>query len=778
MIKFLSRFFALVLVALFFASCSDEDEGVEYLYDREVTELNVLKGCADESDTSACYRLVYHLPLTMEDLEYIHVWVDTVVVDDTSKSVSSKQISKATMSIEIGEEDRRLYDTLDLTEIVKEYIEKGYYSLQVALFCEYSDDDNTGSVQRVILRFSDDLPPSRIPTPLFDSTWTNGALFEWYRPTDQTDFYKPMDLSGIIRGYNLVLYSADKDEDIRSLKIKLISPYGVDSVGSKYFRRHARIKVNYDSVYVDTVSHGDKEKNYLRFVVLDSNGFNTEVDSLNRYRLVINGLRSETEYTIGISAWDAVGNSSGNDGLSTVESNQKFYTTDSVAPIMPTKIYFFEDTLFPGMARLDSNNRLRIFWSQSVDPYRVDNPIESDSVVIIPDTCLFAVCYDTVSTYVIEYYNSNLKEWKAYDYAGGSGRYQTKYDWDGDTLAISARGTFDTDTIRWVSPGDTVILRIRSRDNSRYYSKALVDTIVVSPGALASELECPEGFVPVSVSDTSVFCMEKFEHRNDSGAFVNNVLHSEAKAICEGISASGFTVSLCNERDWELACLSGGSLPYGVLDEMSVDPSDYLFRNCNVGTNSADVAASIDLRDSRCVNPSGVRDLPGQYQEWVMGRSSDSAAVLKGSSYKIFNGLDRESLALCTSRAFPYYTRPAYTTDSVYLYREGTKVDTAYSADTSRTLYKVLSTNDFKDSLQFFDVLDSAGTVIGADYTLYSEYRKGGDAWLDTLANGLTYKPTKVLAVFLTGEKVAYRQASAFYKSPAIGFRCCAYPEN
>ena len=480
---------------------------------------------------------------------------------------------------------------------------------------------------------------------------------------------------------------------------------------------------------------------------------------------------------MGINAWDSAGNSSSKDGHALVEKNKRFDTTDSVAPVMPTKLYYMEDTLFPGMARLDSNNRLRLFWSMSVDPYKVDHPIESDTVVIIPDTCLFTICYDTVSTYIIDRYDANTKAWITYDYTGGEGRYSKLYAVDGDTMVVSATGTFVTDTIRWVSPGDTIIFRIRSRDKSKFYSAPLIDTVYVSPGKIASELECPDGFVPVSTSDSSSFCIERFEHRNDSGEFVYNVLHSEAVAACEGVSASGFTVSLCKERDWELVCLSGGLLSYGVLNELSVDASEYLFSYCNVGTNDSASAADISKRNPRCVNPSGVRDLPGQYQEWVIGKSEDTVAVAKGSSYKIYSGLERESLALCTNRSYPYFTRPAYTTDSVYLYREGAKVDTVFTADTSRTLYKVLSKKDFKDSLQFFDVQDSAGNSIGEDYALYSEYKKGGDAWLDTLANGLTYVPSKVKVVFLTGEKVRYRNAAQFYKSPTIGFRCCAYPE-
>ena len=86
-----------------------------------------------------------------------------------------------------------------------------------------------------------------------------------------------------------------------------------------------------------------------------------------------------------------------------------------------------------------------------------------------------------------------------------------------------------------------------------------------------------------------------------------------------------------------------------------------------------------------------------------------------------------------------------------------------------------MTKNDFKDTLQFYDVVDANGKVIGKDYSLYSEYKKGGNAWLDSIANGLKYKPTSKEPVFLTGEMISYRHASSFYKSTAIGFRCCAY---
>lgn len=762
-----------ILILAAFSACSDDDDDVEYLFDRESTELKVLRSCADAKDTSSCYRLQYHYPIQTEGLAYIHMWLDTTVVDDTSKSVSSKQIENATKSYKYPQGTSALYDTIDLTEMVAPYL-KTYDSLQVALFCEYTDDDDEGSVQRVYLHFGDDIPPARVS--IYDSVWTTGVMLEWFRPTDQTDFYSPSELSGPIVGYNLELYSPNKNEDLRNVKLMLTTPDGLDYEGNVYYKRHARIYSNNDSIWVGEVAHADNAKNYLRIAVIDGKGFNFDADSMNRYRLVIEGLKPESQYTIGISAWDSSGNSSGTEGTSTAENNQLFITTDSIAPLMPTKIWTLADTLFPGYARLDSNNRLRIFWSQSVDPKYSNHPITVDSVLHVPDTCWIKECYDTVASYIVEWYNSFEKKWEKYSYAGGEGRYSKMYALSGDTMKVSTKGTFVTDTVRWVSPGDTIILRIRSIDKSGFYSVALIDTIAVSPGKYAKDLECPEGFAAVSTGDTSFFCMEKLEHQVDS-LFANNILHSEAKAACEAISASGFSVSLCKERDWELVCLSGGTLAYGVIEEENVDATEYLFSYCNVATNDSLSAKNISKRDKRCVNPMGIRDLPGQYQEWVLGRSEDTIAVVKGSSYKVFNGLDRESIALCTNHSTPYYTRLEWTTDSVYLYREGSKVDTVFVADTSRTLYKILTKKDFKDSLQFFTVKDSSGNVIGTDYAPYVEYKKGGDAWLKTLANGLIYEPSSIKVVFLTGEKVQYREAAAFYKSPTIGFRCCAYPE-
>lgn len=764
------------IIGLFLlASCADDDEGVEYFFDREILDMSVLRECAPGvEDESYCYQLRFRYPIETKELKGIHLWLDTTVIDDTSKAVSSAALEK---SILIVYNDKKVdnFDTIDLTALLADYLDRD--SLQVALWPEYTDkdkDEKKGSLQRLHIHFGDDSPPSRVN--LQDSVWSTGALFDWARPTDQIDFYDPNNISGPIVGYNIVIYAENKEEDLRNLKIKVLQNTKVDSTGSSLYNKHARIRAIKDSIWVDETSQSDNVKNYMRIAVLDGKGFDFDLVDANRFRLIIEGLQPESRYTIGITAYDSSGNDSGNDGSETVENNQLFITTDKIAPLMPEMIFTVRDTLNSSFTRLDSNNRVLIYWSNSVDPVEESHNISVDSVLKIPSSCSEYFCYRAVSKYIIERYNGN--SWDLLAYAGGeaSTRYTKKYEWKGDSMAVSAIGKFVSDTIRWVLPMDTLILRIRSVDSSGYYSKALIDTLYIAPHQVA-DLECPPGFVAVESSDTTRFCMESIEHRDENGEFYSNVLHSEAMEICNAMSLPGFNVSLCHESDWQKACLSGGSSTYGVIEDGDVASSEYLFSYCNVGTNDSLFAKSFVNRNAKCANRFGIRDLPGQYQEWVLGRSSDTLQVLKGSSFQQFEGLDRETAAMCTNRFFPYYTRMGYTQDTIYLYVNGTTVDTTLTADTTKTLYAILTQKDFKDTLQFFDVKNPETLeVIGEDYALLSEYKKGDSLWLENLAQGLIYEPSRKEVVFLL-KPTSYRAAAAFYKDNSISFRCCAYPE-
>lgn len=775
MIKPFFKLFIFIDILLLLVSCADDQEGVEYFFDREILDMSILRQCASKAEEGAnCYQLRFRYPIETNELKGFHLWLDTTVIDDTSKGVSSTAL-KSSILIEYNGNSTADFDTFDLTALLVDYLDRD--SLQLAIWPEYTDgdsDEKKGSLQRLYIHFGDDQLPSRVI--LQDSVWATGALFDWARPTDQTDFYSPNDLSGPIVGYNIVVYAQNKEEDLRQVKVKVIHDSIVDSAGTLLYEKHARIRVVNDSIWVDQTSQTDDVKNYLRLVILDGKGFDFVNTDANRYRLILEGLQSESKYTIGISSWDSSGNSSGTEGLSTVENNQLFITTDKIAPLMPKMIFSNRDSLDPNLTRLDSNNRVRLFWSKSIDPIENNHNIVVDSVLIIPSTCSEYFCYQTVSKYIIEQFNKG--SWEELSYAGGevSSRYTKSYDWSGDTMAVSATGKFVTDTIRWVLPGDTLILRIRSVDSSGYYSVALVDTLFIAPHKVEN-IDCPQGYIPIQSSDSTRFCIEAIEHRDEDGEFYRNVFHSEAMDICNSIELSGFNVSLCREADWQKACLSEGSSTYGVIQDGDVSSSEYLFSYCNVGTNDSLFAKSFDDRNKKCSNCYGVRDLPGQYQEWVLGRSSDTLQVLKGSSFQQFDGIDRETAAMCTNRYFPFYTRIAYTQDSVYLYLNGTTVDTSTVEDTTKTLYALLTKKDFTDTLQFFDVKNPKTLeVIGEDYALLSEYKKGGSSWLESLAKGLIYEPSRKEVVFLL-KTTSYRAAAAFYKDNSIGFRCCAYPK-
>lgn len=757
--------FLCLVCVLVFDACSDTNAHDDYSFERAVQDLSILRGCSSKSDSSTyCYQLRWRIPIETENLLRFHIWVDTLYVDDSTTSVPS---GAKEHSIQVAfQNPEKLYDTLDLTKYVKDYLHQD--SLAIAIWCEYADNVRSGDVQHIFVHFGDDLPPSLVT--ITDSVWTTGVAIDWARPTDQRDYYAPESLSGPIAGYNVLLWAENENQDLRRVKVKITHQGKSDSLGNELWKRHHRFRFTNDSLWIDTTSQGDASKNYLRLAVLDGKGFDFSADSANRFRMIIEGLSPESNYTIGIIAWDSAGNAS---GTGSVETNQLFMTTDRIAPLMPKTLRYETDSL--GKATLDSN-RIILFWARSADPLSDTSRITADSILHYPNDCFEGLCYRQVKKYEVCIWNG--KSWEVATGAGGMSeeKYTKSYKVSGDSMAVSATGEYVTDTIRWIVPKDTVILRIRSMDSSGYYSKALTDTIYVSEGPEA-DLNCPEGFVPVRTSDTTRFCIEQFEHRDSDSTFAHGVLYSEAVAGCEAMSASGFTISLCKSADWKAACMAQGRSSYGVIEDGDFSATEFLYKNCGVGSDDSTLALDMKKRNKLCVSPDGIRDLSGGFQEWTIGPSDTMLYVLRGSSYVYYTGSSRESLSKCTTYSLPNRSRAGYTQDTVYLYREGTKVDTSYTLDTARTLYKKLTKKDFKDSIQIFKVSSADGDSLGEDYAPLTEYKKGGKKWLEELAGNLKYEAIRTEAVFFTGENKKYKGAAAFYTDPSISYRCCAYKE-
>ncbi len=727
-------FFIFIILALF--ACSD-DKNPTYPFERTVLEVSIAKRCKDGSFTAGvnCYLMLWQHPIEKKDLQNYHIWLDTTVVKDSVQNISESQINQA---YTIPYSGRGTGDSLDLTNLIKGFLERD--SLHIAILARYSGGEQ-GAVQHIHVHFGDDVPPS--PVSFNDSASVDTIWIDWIRPADQRDFYRPDAMDGPIAGYNVSIQTTG---DISKATIIVND----DATTSNYMEFH-RFRKQGRGVELESIQNSSPS--LIRLAIPDGKGI--AGDSSDNWKMKIFGLRSEQTYSISIVAFDSAGNAS------SVES-KNVATTDAIPPLIASEFWLYKDAN-DSLPRLDSNNRLVLFWYRSIDPLRSVDPLTDPSQIYYS-----SVPYTEVKGYSIDQWNSNNNSWGAIPriYPIQSDYYTYRYKLENGSMKLDFTGEFVSDTLRWVLPGDTIILRIRAIDNSGHYSRAWIDTIAVSKGELWQS-ECPANFAPVK-NDNDVFCMEKLQHVSND-RFKTNVLYREAKKTCEGLGWH-----LCTEGEWNAACNSGGS-DYGIIEEKNFGVSEFLFSRCGVGTGDSLSANDIKRRNKTCASTDGIRDLPGQLQEWVVG--SNDSAFIKGSSYVIFQGASRVELAQCKNRIIPTRIRPRYTTDSLYIYRTGSRRDTLLARDTLRTTEpEVISPSSFPHTLLFYTLKDSLGTELGIDYIDMAEYRKkGGDEWLKVLWQGLEYEQKYTLPnVFIIGTMSI--PAPDFFLDPTVGFRCCTAP--
>jgi len=659
-------------------------------------------------------------PIEKKDLQSYLIWLDTTVVNDTVQNISQAQINQVSAS--------RFYDSkgesdsLDLTSLVSKFLERD--SLHIAIWAKYAGNEK-GAVQHIYVHFGDDVPPSIVS--FSDSAASKSIWINWIRPIDQQDFYSPEEVSGPIAGYEISVEAVDKSENIRNATVTA-SPINDLRMFYKFRKEGHGVVLEKDN---------NQNQNFLRFVLLDGKGFSSDAQE-NNWKMEISGLKPEQDYKITIVAYDSAGNQS-------KPGNNTVSTTDTTPPTIAEELWFYADS-GDGLPRLDSN-RLVLFWVRSHDP-----PNNAE-----------------VKKYVIE--QKNGAEWEpiARDFVVLEDYYNPRYKLVNNSMKLDANGEYISDTLRWILPGDTITLRIRAVDKSGYYSPALVETIVVSKGEFWKH-NCPQDFVPVRMDSSSIFCMEKLQHIS-GGEFERNILYEKAKEKCKDLSSGDFDIHLCTELEWNVACTAGDS-KYGVIEERNFSPDKFLFGYCGVGTGDSISANSIAKRSKICASRNGVRDLPGQLQEWV--ESKGDSALLKGSSYAIFSGASRVELAQCKNRFTPTRIRPKYTTDTVYLYRSGSRIDTLLSRDTLRILHDILDPSEFPNTILIYSLSDSTGNTLGTDYVNQAEYNnRGGDKWLDVIWQGLKYEgPIEKRKVLILGTESI--NASKFFLDPTVGFRCCS----
>jgi hypothetical protein len=699
--------FLLACVLLF--TCSDDNGNPTYPIERNVSNVHIAKRCAN------CYLLRWQHPYEKKDLQSYYVWIDTNVVNDSIQQPSQSQVDRADVIIPYS--NRGTGDSLDLTDLIGGFLERD--SLYIAIWAKYGGSDQ-GMIQHYYIHFGDDVAP--LMGDFSDSVSANRIWISWIRPTDQRDFYFPDVINGPIAGYNITIKALLASENIRDANV--FATLGNSAIESSQIKRFQSFEKEGRSTILRNIP--GNSPNYLALAIADTKGYSIDDTLNNNWQLEIFGLRPKRSYEVSITAWDSSGNSSG-------IVSRVIETTDNIAPLIANKFWFNLDTndMLP---RLDSN-RLVLTWPRSVDPLIEGAPIQLDSVLNIPEGCLPGICYQEVKSYLIEQWNG--KDWETA--TGTSGSYDSIRD-------------FVSDTLRFVSPGEEITLRIRAVDSSGHYSRAWISNFKVSMGELW-QTQCPENFMPVKKDNTTSFCMEKFQHFNGN-EFEKNVLYIEAKRACDALNGEpgfeNFTVGLCTEPEWYAACNSRGS-SYGVIEETDFQPNNFLSRHCGTLTGKSIPANFVSERDRLCVSPDGIRDLPGQLQEWVIGQSdSGEVAVLKGTSYAEFKGATIAEIAQCKNVSTP------------------TRKMIRYNDDTTKTL---------RDSTIFiYSLKDSAENYLGQDIVRKTEYNnRGGDRWLNVRWQGLKYERLEgeegEKQVLILGEETVVNE---FFLDPTVGFRCCA----
>ncbi|NLB63561.1 MAG: fibronectin type III domain-containing protein [Fibrobacter sp.] len=764
-----------IILSLVFWSCGPDKQGKEYSFERSIQEPLVEKRCIDSKAKDECYLLKWRLPVNTKNFSNVHVWIDTTVLSAEEQDIKKSYLEQSIVH-PFKVKDGYFFDSLDISDYVNAFKDRD--SISIALWGEYKGVKVPGRIVRTFVILGDDIPPARVK--FSDSLTHNQMIIHWSRPTDQRDFYQATDISGPIAGYDVHLWSDDGSELGSEVKAEL-SIAGQKSEADLHLGKYWLVRGR-GELSLAVASSRDSERHWA---ITDGQGFAQDDSLANIFTLEVTGLKPNTSFQINIAAYDSAGNLS-------VSETPVLSTTDSVPPLMAQKFVFLRDTLDSERVAVDSN-RVYLWWLAGIDPLFPNSGIELDSNLFIPEECHKSKCWQEVENYQLEALIRG--KWGRLEPSSvlSEKNYSQRWSISEDSIYISSEGNYVADTLLWMIPGDTLILRVRSVDSSGAVSPWFQDTMLLSRRSFV-DFECPIAYAPVVRSVTEeqrdVFCMEKFEHRDLEAVFQTNLLYQEARQACQNLSEPGFSFDLCSEEDWRLACLSGGSR-YGTIEDELFIPQEFLFRNCNVGTGDSAQAFNIETRNARCVNPEGIYDLPGQLQEWVRGVDFevdslsndtiyDTIPLLKGASYMVFDVSDRTLQARCTAKSHPARMRANYRQDSIYIYRNGSFFDTLFQVDTNRQLVKTLSPAELPDTIIVFEVRDpQSGEVLGEDFVDQREYRRrGGLDWIEHLSGGFDYVQIRTEAVLLLGGESPARRTAYYYRDPSIGFRCCAYPEN
>lgn len=702
-------------VSFFFAGCTDNDPHLSYSYLRAAADFSVDTAstdtlCADpgpnfirnaEFDPTVTCRntkkfvLRWERPEDTVEFRGYRLYLDTTP-GDVSKPWLETQKSDRDVAVTILEtakqKDGLVFFFYDRNKIppgivptprpdtlkpgnrrifgldTLERLEMSQNRFIFALATRYGGDRAMGQPQYVRIITGDKGVPAAF-NPLF-TPGSDKLDVTWARPNDPTSFFNPTADTGIISGYYLKVRFTGKNVKERIAKFSPKLAYWKGDVKQEEGIR--------DSVLIDggnPIGRGYFLPDWARA----RRGAPVKSDSL---RVQIQNLVPQETYDVSLYAVD----SAGNENSGSMPKYVSVILTDTSQPSTPD---LQVDTA------LTTKNSFLVRWSASRDSVEENG----DGVLEARGSPNFRIAEYRLSRILVR----------------GPGEKADAMDRRDTVIAVTEANAGDSsfvDSVRFLPPGKTYLLRLTAIDKSGYLSKpdsAMVTTDSILFVGGDSGLTCPAGFVPIPSSTfilgdstqggadekgengqprrmrMGAYCIEPFEHRDSLGGFATKVTWREADSICQAVSPTDSTM-LCSEVEWERACEGfDPAAPHlhGIQSERS---PGILQASCNQGTGDSVMAMSFELRNPVCLTNEGVYDMAGNLSEWVRdpynpkayslnkdtvmsygftfpsAGSGDSATVhsIRGGNYlkPTLATAQVQALARCSNRDFPMQVRP------------------------------------------------------------------------------------------------------------------------
>ena len=478
--------------------------------------------------------------------------------------------------------------------------------LVFAIVATYATGDAEGPPRITWVITEDRFPPY----PMQPSFTPRARTMEvdWVRPGDPTSFFDPEADTGIVLAYYLRI--------VRSGKQYAGRPGTFDPTISSYLVGGVDRTDEVDSTHFVIAKNGVPGQSGAPgrlFRLPDSSRvqFRNSANPLDSLRVVISGLSPQDTVDLTLWAEDGAGNVLQTDTVASAYTRR--FLTDTTQPTTPQ------------LRVLDSTRNGFVYaFTASRD--------------LVPSGGGLAPAPNP---------NANIEEYRiTRRRISGPAAGAAELDSVFTVRAAQRDDTLFTDTVRYLAPGAGFRLVVRSVDSTGYVSEAdsadvsTLETRFPGPDSAAT---CPPGFVAIpggrflfgdtgsaSTADerpsvnrvVKPYCIEAYEHRDSSGAFVTSRTWQQAHDVCRDLSASmtpGDSTWLCTEAEWERACEGGApDLPllYGIQSEKSA-PGNIRFA-CNIGTGDSLMAVDPALRDPNCISYEGAFDMADNLAEWVL----------------------------------------------------------------------------------------------------------------------------------------------------------------